>query len=301
MPKINALVIGELLVHVSIITLLLDHPFFTISDFGKLFRDNDMSPVKTRLLAAAVLAIVAIAASSSRAQSQTIRYAVNPKASLAWWQINPNMNHLWATTCPDDPSWQPGEGRSPGYYVDYWRRHKTADAAVSDLRIPLYPRKRLRYVCRQAVVGQVDVSDTTTWHVTGGKITVLADSLVTGLDYRDNYARKQVFETRQFPSITFQIDSLTNRQMKGDTLDAVAVGTFELRGVRTPMKATLRAWRDAGGLRVQSKAQFPARDLIDVYLMSKQALAMGVSMSMWRDVYYGVDVLLNRVTSPNGD
>jgi len=258
-----------------------------------------MSPVKARHLAAAIVVVLAVAGHANGQQS--VRYAVEPKASLAWWQIDPNFAHLWATTCPDDPSWQPGEGRSPGYYVDYYRVHKTPDSAHPEKRIPLYPRTRLRYVCSVAVLGQVDVSDTADWTVAGGQISVLADSLVTGLDMRDAFARRSIFETRRFPAVRFQIDSITDRQMINDTLRAVAVGTFELRGVRTQMKAPLRAWHEGGGLRVKADMQFPAKDLTGLYGMSQQAVGMGVTLGMWKTIHMGIDVLLNRVPSPTGD
>lgn len=250
-----------------------------------------MSPSKVKLWAAAfVLSCAAV----TQANAQSVRYAIEPRASLAWWQMNPNFSHLWATTCPDDPSWQPGEGRSPGYYVDYYRVHKTAEAGVADTRIPLYPRSRIRYVCSQAVFGQFDVSDPTTWKVSGGKITIFPDSLITGLDMRDSYSRKQVFQTRQFPSIQFTIDSLANRQMVGDTLKALAVGTFDMHGVQKKMSVPLKAWPDGGGLRVQAQAEFPAKDLTREWQFNQNALGMGVTLGMWREVHFGVDVLMKK-------
>ena len=66
-----------------------------------------------RVLAAA--ALCALAAHDAQAQS---RWTADKRASLAWWQINPHLNHLWATTCPEEPSWRPGEGRSGGWVID---------------------------------------------------------------------------------------------------------------------------------------------------------------------------------------
>ncbi|HEX6064982.1 MAG TPA: hypothetical protein VFZ04_12215, partial [Longimicrobiales bacterium] len=54
-----------------------------------------------RVCLVAVLTVVPAAASAQ----QSYRFAVDGKTSLAWWQIDPNSGHLWATTCPDDLSW----------------------------------------------------------------------------------------------------------------------------------------------------------------------------------------------------
>src|SRR2546425_12029730 len=46
------------------------------------------------------------------------RWVVEPTTSLAWWQMVPHLHHLWATTCPGEPSWRPGEGRSSGWAIN---------------------------------------------------------------------------------------------------------------------------------------------------------------------------------------
>jgi hypothetical protein len=256
-----------------------------------------MRSIKAMRLGAAVIAVVACISPGS---AQSLKYAVEPRASLAWWQVDPHYGHLWATTCPDDPGWQPGEGRSPGYYIDYFRRHQILDTGRSDSRIPLYPRNRLRYVCRSAVIGHIDVEDTISWRVRNGRISILADSLVTGLDMRDSYARKYVLQTRQHPAIFFTIDSVTNRSVAADTIIGMAVGTFNLHGVQKRITAPVRAWPEGGGLRVKTQIQFPAKDLIHEWQMSKTALGMGVVMGQWKEVYMGVDLLLKRVTQTSG-
>src|SRR5574341_1229773 len=100
--------------------------------------------VLQRTLAAALLC----ALSASRAASQEVRWTPDPKSSLAWWQVNPHLNHLWATTCPEEPSWRPGEGRSGGWSISQaLRPPKEGYAAVSDTsRVPLYPRHKVRQV-----------------------------------------------------------------------------------------------------------------------------------------------------------
>jgi hypothetical protein len=235
----------------------------------------------------------ALFASTTAAATQTVRYSAEPRASLAWWQVDPHYGHLWATTCPSDPNWQPGEGRSPQYYVDYIRRPEIHESGRRDSRIPLYPRKRVRYVCRPAVFAVVELSDTSALKLASAQVTVLADSLVTGLDMRDTYARRMVLNTREYPAIRFNVDSLT-AITPGDTLRATAVGTFELRGVSQPLKSPVKAWREGGGIRVQSHFTIPAKSLIDVYGMSAIALGMGVRMGQWENVHMGVDMLLIR-------
>ena len=59
-------------------------------------------------------------------------------ASLVWWQVDPHYNHLWSTTCPNDPSWQPGEGRDAGWQVNYKTRPVLRDA-LHDLSLHRLP------------------------------------------------------------------------------------------------------------------------------------------------------------------
>jgi hypothetical protein len=230
--------------------------------------------------------------------AQNVRYSAERRASLAWWQVNPHFAHLWATTCPADPSWQPGEGRSPQYYIDYLRRPEVKESGRRDERIPLYPRKRIRYVCKPAVAAVVELRDTADLaSLVTAQVSVLADSLVTGLDMRDLYARRKVLHTKQYPAIRFQVDSLTE-VARGDTMKAVAVGTFEAHGVRVAMKSPVKVWRESGGIRVQSHFWIPAKNLIDVFDMSPLALGMGVRMMEWNELHMGVDMLLLRGPAP---
>lgn len=231
---------------------------------------------------------------SSAAYGQNARYSAEPRASLAWWQVDPHFGHLWATTCPDDPTWQPGEGRSPQYYIDYMRRQDIKESGISDKRVPLYPRKRIRYVCKPAVAAVAELRDTADLaSLVNATVTVLADSLVTGLDMRDIYARRKVLETKQYPAIRFAVDSLT-QITRGDTLNAVAVGSFEVHGVRVAMKSPVQVWREGGGIRVKSKFSIPASHLHDVFRMNPLALGMGVRMMEWNELHMGVDMLMMR-------
>jgi hypothetical protein len=225
--------------------------------------------------------------------AQGARWTVEQKTSLAWWQVDPHYEHLWATTCPADSSWQAGEGRDAGLYVDYSKRPETVAAGRSDIRIPLFPRMALQPNCRQAVTGEVTTPDTERWRGVRGLVRVIADSLFTGLGFRDRFGRRYVLQTNEYPEIVFTIDSLTDVQ-PGDTIRAIAMGTFELHGVKQATQAPVSAWRERGGLRVKAQFSIPARALIDEFKMSKVALGMGVVMRRWNTVHMGVDLVLRR-------
>lgn len=243
-----------------------------------------------------VVAVAAgLALSAAAAASAQVRWTVDKKSSLAWWQINPHMNHLWATTCPAEPSWRPGEGRSGGWSIaQAFRPAKHGDAGVSDTTIvPLYPRRRVRSVCVEAVDGGITTADTTNWTGVKGEVTVRADALVTGEDNRDEYTRTKILETRSFPEVTFRIDSVVDVKRSRDTLKATAIGLLTLRGVNTPVRASLKALPEGtDGLRVLGRIRIPAQDLISVYNISKWALGLGVATKIWEDLFLGVDLVL---------
>jgi hypothetical protein len=228
------------------------------------------------------------------AEAQT-RLAIDARSSLAWWQIDPNYGHLWSSTCPDDPNWQAGEGRSPGARVNFKnRKEHVASASKSRVRaIPMYPRLDVHAVCRTALRGGVLSDDTVTWSGIRGEVIILPDSLDTGLEMRTLYARKAIFETHKHREIRFVLDSLSAVQ-PGDTLRAVAHGTMQLHGVHSKVQAPLLAWRVPEGMRVQAQFDFPAENLTDVYKMSKMALEMGTALGRWNTVYMGVDLILRK-------
>ena len=240
------------------------------------------------------LALVLLGVSGLGAQSHHM--TVDGKTSLAWWQIDPHYEHLWSTTCPADPSWQPGEGRDPGQYTDYTVRPKTIAADRSDSRIPLFPRYRVRPVCRQAVSGDVTMDDPARLRGVRGRIVILADSLYTGLRMRDIYERRAVLETGRYPEIIFTLDSLVDVQ-HGDTIRATAVGKLTVHGVTEAIRAPVMATHDPAGLRVRTQISMPAPALTEVFLMSKVALSMGVVMKRWKTIHMGVDVVLKPVGS----
>lgn len=246
-----------------------------------------------KLLASVAGAVVLSGIMVPQVSAQSYRMTVDAKTSLAWWQIDPNYGHLWATTCPNDLSWQPGEARSDGGRIDVKSRKATVASASSsrDRTVPLYPRLEVQPVCRPAVRGIITAADTVNWRNTRGEVRVMPDSLYTGNHMRDKFARKSVFETSKFREITFTIDSLTNVQT-GDTIHATAVGTLELHGEKVAATAPVKAWREPHGLRVQTQMEFPALDLTNVYGFSKLALGMGVTLGRWKTVYMGIDAML---------
>ena len=230
------------------------------------------------------------------AAAQTTHWVVDTTLSLAWWQINPHMNHLWATTCPADPSWRPGEGRNSGWLDAGPLKLPNGYAAVVDTVVPLFPRKWPFPLCKSAVRGEVVTADTVDWRGTRGLITVRADSLETGYDRRDIYARRAVLETNKYPDLRFSIDSLADVR-PGDTLSAVVVGVFELRDVKRAVTGPVRAWHEAGGLRVTARFDIDPNDMIVVYGMSRVSLGLGVGSKIWKTLHVGVDVVLKRKES----
>ncbi|PYP74188.1 MAG: hypothetical protein DMD41_02905 [Gemmatimonadetes bacterium] len=247
----------------------------------------------TRHTVAGLLALVCTAGLGAQAAGH--RWIVDPRTSLVWWQVDPHYNHLWSTTCPNDPSWQPGEGRDAGWQVNYKTRPVLRDAGVSDPRVPLFPRLAVHPVCRQAVHGEMVAGDDR-WRGTHGTVVILADSFETGLRLRNSFASDHVIETSKYPSIEFTLDSLTNLQ-PGDTIRAIAVGTFSLHGVRTSQRVPVVAWREPTGLRVQGRFAMDAQDLVNTYGMSRWALGLGVVMHRWKVVYLGLDLVVREAGS----
>ena len=259
--------------------------------------DVGTKQVKARgaVLAFAALCLTALPAAAA---AQTV-YEVDPERSLAWWQLNPNFAHLWASTCWRDPSWQPGEGRSAGYYVNYMVREKDDFTRNLTDRIPVYPRRTVRPLCSNALGGEVRVDDASSWTGVSGSVTILADSLITGHDTRDIFARRKVFETARYPEIRFTVNGLRDVQ-PGDTLTAVAQGVLDIRGTTHEMAVPVKVWQEDSGLRVQGQVDLPAKVLTEDYGMSKIALGMGVTLGLWKTLHMGLDLILVP-QSGNGD
>lgn len=243
---------------------------------------------------ALVIALLGLVALQTDLRAQT-RWTVAPRASLAWWQINPHLNHLWATTCPEEPSWRPGEGRSSGWQINPGLKAPQGGYSATLLDsayIPLYPRLKVRSICAEAVKGHVSLPDTLNWRGASGEIIVKAEEIVGGDNNRDNYAREAVLTTNRYPVITFRIDSVVNVSRNLDTLRGTAVGTFTLRNVEKPVTAAVQSWPEAGGHRVLGRFHIPAQDLVPEYGISKFALGLGVGVKIWKELWVGVDLLM---------
>lgn len=251
---------------------------------------------QTLLGALLVASLSSLGVSGAAAQQ---RWAVEPQSSLAWWQINPHMSHLWATTCPAEPSWRPGEGHSGGWsFADALRM--PVDAAISDtINVPLYPRYEARDICGDAVRGTVVAPDTNGWRGLRGEIVVRANALVTGMRQRDEFAHR-ILETEKYPELRFGIDSLTDVRREGDTLRATALGVLTVHGVPRTMRASVKAFPEGGGLRILAKMRTPAQDLVREYGMSTYALGLGLGVRIWQDLFMGVDLLLREERSGSG-
>lgn len=226
-----------------------------------------------------------------------VRYTADPKTSLAWWQMSPHLGHLWATTCPGDSSWRPGEGRSSGWYINpKLKPPKTGLAGVDDtIHVPLYPRGEKVYpMCVEAVRGEVVAPDTVHWRGTLGTVMVRGETFVTGETMRD-LLMHQVMQTGQFPDIVFSLDSLTDVHKKGDTLSGNAVGILTFRDLKTPTTAIVKAFPSAGGMRVLAKWRVPAHALIEM-TPKLHYLGLGANTNIWHDFFMGADIVFRPAT-----
>ncbi|HUL01865.1 MAG TPA: YceI family protein [Gemmatimonadales bacterium] len=214
------------------------------------------------------------------------QWVIDEPSSLAWWQMNPHLGDLWGTTCPSESSWHAGREQDP------MRHPKTGYAAVLDTVIPLYPRPVAQSICRPAVSGEFSIADTVSWQGVRGRVIIDAFAITSDNPRRDTYARAYIFKTGSFPTIEFQVDSVTGIVRHGDTLTASAVGVFEFVGVRRAMAVPIRAWREPLGLRVTGKAEFPALELETTYNISRMALGMGVGARVWKTLHWGVDAVV---------
>jgi len=238
-------------------------------------------------LAAALMGLLTAVA----AHAQT-RWVVDPKASLVWWQMSPNLNHLWATTCPEEPSWRPGENRSGGWHIDpKLKLPRSGYGNVEDtVHVPLFPRYHVSTVCGEAVEGRALLPDTVTWRGARGQVTVRGDALITGLALRDVMMHR-IMQTTEFPEIRFTLDSLVGLTKRADTLFGSAVGTLTLRAVPHATIAAVKAFPEAGGMRVLAKWRVPAATL-QLELTPRLAyLGLGVNTLIWKDFFMGADLV----------
>jgi hypothetical protein len=238
-----------------------------------------------------LLAGLVLIGSGTQAQ---VRFTIDPKLSLAWWQVNPHLNHLWATSCPAEPTWRPGESRSAGWIIGAgFKPPKHGHGGDSDTTImPLYPRFMPLPVCTEALKGEIVVADTSRWQKVTGEVVLKADSLFTGNEKRDAFTRNEVLETKHHPTIRFTIDSVMNVTRQSDTVKGTALGVLHVHGVSKPMVATVRAWPEVGGMRALARLRMPAYELTEELNFSKFALDLGVKTGIWYHLFMGIDVVL---------
>jgi hypothetical protein len=251
---------------------------------------REARPSHARRYGSVGIVLAGLFAPEWEAQAQT-RWTVDAKSSLAWWQMDPHMNHLWATTCPQEPSWRPGEGGSAAWFMSRWLKSPTSSDTV---HVPIYPRYAARDVCHEAVQGEVLAPDTVTWRGFRGQISVAAAWLATGQPLRDEYMRDKILEAPRYAEIRFTIDSVVDVTRHADTLTGSAFGVFSLRGVSKPMVASFRTWPEAEGLRVLARFSIPAPAMVEEYGISSYALGLGVGVRIWQRLFMGADLLLRR-------
>jgi hypothetical protein len=207
--------------------------------------------------------------------------------------MSPNLNHLWATTCPEDPSWRPGENRSPGWHINpRLRLPRVGFANVDDtINVPLYPRDEVEPVCSQAVRAEVLLPDTVKWRGARGEVTVTSEALISGEAMRD-LLMHQLLESNRYPNITFTLDSLVGMTKQPDAIVGSAVGTLTVRGVQEPIVAAVRAFPDGGGMRVLARWRIPA-DTLKVITPKLRYLSLGANTNLWHDFFMGADLVFH--------
>lgn len=159
-------------------------------------------------------------------------------------------------------------------------------------RVPQHPRPVALPVCRKAVEGRILVVDSVRWEGIRGDVSVKVAMLATGNRRRDEYASRTLLQSNRHEEIRFIVDSVAVTNRMADTLAGTAHGVLTLLGVSQPTTAMVRAWPEAGGMRVLARFHIPAHDLVPVYGMSKLALGLGVGLKIWEYVFGGIDVVL---------
>jgi hypothetical protein len=245
-----------------------------------------MSPVRLLLVFTAIGLLLNAPASAQE------HYKVDAKTSLAWWQMSPNLNHLWATTCPGDPDWRPGEERSGGWTINpKLKLPHTGYSNVEDtVHVPLFPRHVVSPVCVEAVRGDVTIADREHLRGVHGTIAVAGDALITGESMRD-VTMHQVMQTAQYPEMTFTVDSLIDVSKTADTVTAQAVGTFTIRDYHMPALARVKAFPDGGGMRVLAKWMVKGDDL-EKMIPKLTYLSLGTQAKIFKHFFMGVDMVL---------
>ena len=241
--------------------------------------------------------VLALLLQAAPASAQT-RWTIDAKSSLAWWQLSPHLNHLWATTCPADPDWRPGESRSGGWSINpKLKLSGTGYSNVEDtVHLPLFPRHEVNPICVEALRGEITVGDTAHWRGVHGTIYVLGDALITGEAMRD-VAMHRLLQTVQYPEIVFTLDSITNVTKNADTLVATAIGTMKIRDYMEPVTAVTKAFREGDGWRVLTRWGIPALHLEQLAPKLKY-MSLGIQAHVWKHFFMGADIILDPKGGP---
>jgi YceI-like domain len=223
--------------------------------------------------------------------SAQVRWTVDAKTSLVWWQMSPHLNHLWATSCPEDRSWRPGENRSPGWHISpRLRLPETGFANVDDtVNVPLFPRDEVEAVCSEAVEGEVLLPDTVTWRGAHAEVSVLSNALISGEAMRD-LLMHQILESSRFPRIRFTLDSIVGMRRKEDGYVGNVIGTLTVRDVAEPITASVKVFPDAGGMRVLAKWRVPS-DTLKGWIPKLKTYSLGANTNLWHDFFMGADLV----------
>lgn len=250
------------------------------------FRGNHIVPGLCSLLAVALIGVLPTVAFAQA------HWTVDTKNSLVWWQMSPHLNHLWATTCPEDRSWRPGENRSPGWHISpRLRLPETGFANVDDtVNVPLYPRDDAEAVCAEAVQGEVLLPDTVTWRGAHAEVSALTDALISGEAMRD-ILMHQVLESSRFPRIRFTLDSIVSLTKEADALVGSAAGKLFVRDVQEDITVSLKVFPDAGGMRVLARWRVPSDSLVKRLCPKIKTYSLGVNTGLWHDFFMGADIV----------
>jgi hypothetical protein len=218
---------------------------------------------------------------------------------MIWWQVNPHFGHLWATTCPNDETWQAGEGRSTGYRDKSSTGNKVRMTNVKDSHdiIPLFPRDTVRANCRRAVAGSLTANGAD-YRGLRGDVRMRPDSLVIGSEMRDRFARKYIYKSGTYKEISFVVDSVSKVQVRNDTIRGEAHGVFSIRDAKSVIAVPFYAVSEGQDLRVRGKWHVTAKAMVSDYHIPKSAMAMGVGSKMFDELHMGFDLILRRATTP---
>ena len=228
------------------------------------------------------------------AASAQVRWTIDPSTSLAWWQVSPHLNHLWATTCPNEPSWRPGDNRAPGWNIrpDLRLPEGGFNNVDDTVHVPLFPRDRVHPVCGEAVRGAIVFPDTVTWRGATGEVKVLGEALVSGEGMRDMLMHASL-QTNNFPELTFTLDSVVGVTRRGKQLIGTAMGTLMVRAQPKPIVASIRAFPVPEGMRVLVKWSIDAHDLSSDWTPKLKHLGLGAKTNLWHWFFMGADLVFH--------